>query len=502
MVVLPILCENVIYTNYNQAIIPTVLIPLTGVTVLLSSIASVIAGWFGIKLKMEGPKQLLEVLLKKKVLTSALLINLAMIGAYRAYQYIKQLPIPILLIENKSRLNASLSLENYENSLGRVHSFVLDNNYSVHDKERYELKEIWDQKLKTGPFRSGVISGNSLFYGVDDGLIHEIDIQSGKSKRLFYIGTQVTTRPVIYNSHLFAGEGNHDTHHARIYSFDLKTGKFSGAFKTIGHTEGQPLIETFNHETLLFLTAGKDGLYAISPDSLKEKWHAKDGHLDATVSIEEGIVYTASGREKGSEKDQIYAVAYDFSTGKKIWKQELPLSNWMHPVIGTKDICYSLGEIYFPSKLGFLYCLDKKTGHADFTIPFESPLIGKSLILKSQDLELAIVSSFNGEVCAINTLLKLKVWCTKTGNKNTTYAFSSVDYDSKRNLLWYASVDNGLFAFDIKTGNIKIHWLPTKSVYKKWNETNASVNIKDDSIFIADQTGVIRKLIITKTDIL
>jgi outer membrane protein assembly factor BamB len=487
MDVLPILSAKVTGFNYNLAIIPTILIPLTGVTVILTSIATAIAGWFGIKLKMEGPKQLLEVLLTKKILISALLLNFGLIGIYKGYKFVKTLPSSLIAIKYQSSLNAVPSAFFYENSLGRPHSFQLQSD--LKNVLPINLKVIWTQKLKKGPFRSGVISGNSIFFGADDGKIHELELETGITKRRFYIGTQVTTRPIIYNSHLYAGEGNHDTHHARIYSFDLKTGKFSGAFKTKGHTEGQPLIETFNNETLLFLTAGRDGLYAISPTTLKEKWHVIDGHLDATVSIEDGIIYTGSGKEKGNQNDRTFATAYNFSTGKKIWKTELPLSNWMHPIIGRKNVCYTLGEIYFPSDVGLLYCLDKLTGVADFSIPFEAPLTGKALILKLVKDELAIITSFKGEVCAVNLQTKSKLWCTPTGNKKTTHAFSSVDYDSQRNILWYASLDNGLFAFDIKSGTKLTHWLPTN-----WNETYASVTIKGNSLYLGDLFGEIRKI--------
>jgi outer membrane protein assembly factor BamB len=494
MDVLPILSVKMTGLNYNMAIIPTVLIPLTGLTVILSSLATVVAGWFGIKLKMEGPKQLLEVLLTKKVLISAVILNFAMIGAYRGYQYVKTLPSPLVTIRHQSNLNAVSSGGSFETSSGRVHSYEITDVTYQKNSNILDLTEVWTQKLKKGSFRSGVISNNSIFYGSDDRMVHEIDLDTGKNKRTFFIGTQVTTRPIIYNSHLYVGEGNHETHHARIYSFDLKTGKFDGAFQTKGHTEGQPLVETFNNETLLFITAGKDGLYAISPNTLKEKWHMIDGHLDATVSIQDGVVYTGSGREKGNNQDRVYATAYEFSSGKKIWKKELPLSNWMHPIVGLKNVCYTLGEIYFPSQVGMLYCLDKKTGLADFSVPFEAPLIGKPLIIKSNGKELAIVSSYNGEVCAVDLKTHNKQWCNKTGTDKTTYAFSSVDYDSKRNLLWYASLDNGLFAFDLKTGVVKTHWTPMKSAYKTWNETDASVTIAGDSLFVADIEGVIRRL--------
>ena len=162
--------------------------------------------------------------------------------------------------------------------------------------------------------------------------------------------------------------------------------------------------------------------------------------------------------------------------------------------VRQKNVCYSLGEIYFKSNVGFFHCLDKKTGLPDFSIPFESPLIGKPLILKSPNSELAIFSSFNGEVCAVNLLTKTKVWCVKTGSEKTSYAFSSPNYDVKRNVLWYASADNGLFAFNPINGAIITHWLPKQSAFKTWNDTLASVTIHGDSLYLSDMEGVLRRL--------
>ncbi|NBO38699.1 hypothetical protein EBU99_08960 [bacterium] len=53
--------------EFQTLIIPTVMIPLTALTVALTMVASFIAGLFGIRLKTEGPRRLLEVLLKPRV---------------------------------------------------------------------------------------------------------------------------------------------------------------------------------------------------------------------------------------------------------------------------------------------------------------------------------------------------------------------------------------------------------------------------------------------------
>ena len=472
----------------NSAIIPMVLIPLTAVTVVLTSIASIIAGWFGIKLHTEGPKQLLEVLLKKQVLMSMILVNLLGWGLYKTYDYISNHSSWLYTIKYQSGKNAKESMENYPESRTRNHDYI--GTLTIPKKPNLEM--LWTKKFEQGPFRSGVVTNKTIFYGMDNGYIYEIDKNSGEQKRKFFIGTQVSTRPIIFNQRIYVGEGNHDTHHARIYSFDLKSGQFLKAFTTLGHTEGQPNLGTYHNENLLFITAGKDGLYAINPETMEPKWHNVDGHLDATVTIENGIIYAGTGKEKGSSSDRSYAQAYDFSNGKTLWKKELPLSNWMHPIVSTEDTCYVLGEIYFASDVGLLYCINKLTGAPHFSIPFDAPLAGKPYYIKNGNAEIIYTSDLKGTVCAIDINLKEKRWCQKTGKSTTDYSLSSVEFDSKRGLIWYASYDNGLYAFNPLTGEILFHWIPNKNE-TVWGETFASVNIDDDFLYTADINGVIRK---------
>lgn len=472
----------------SPGIIPMVLIPLTAVTVGITSLAGIIAGWFGIKLHTEGPKQFLEVLLKKRVLASMIMFNLLGIGAYKSYTYVKTLPSFLFTINHQSNSNALVSRQIYPESFSRPHDYL----GKILPANLHSLNLEKEMKLPKGAFRSGLISGDSLFYGVDDGNIYEVDKNNLSVKRKFFVGTQVTTRPIIYKNRIYSGEGNHDTHDARIYSFDLETGKFISAFQTKGHTEGQPLIGSFKGQDLLFVTAGVDGLYALDPISMKEVWHQKDGHLDATVTVENGVVYMGSGFEKGSTRDRSYAVAYEFSTGKKLWKKELPLSNWMHPVVTTTDVCYVLGEIYFESSVGLFHCLDKKDGAPHFSIPFDAPIASKPFYIKDQGEEYVFFGDFKGDICGVSINKKEKMWCQKTGNDKTTYALSSFDYDAKHGVLWYPSFDNGIFAVEPKSGKILTHWMPDQKI-SKWNDNYAAVNIDGDVLYHMDIEGVLRK---------
>ncbi|WP_185903000.1 PQQ-binding-like beta-propeller repeat protein [Bacteriovorax stolpii] len=475
----------------EPAIIPTVLIPLTAVTVALSSLAGLIAGWFGIKLNTEGPKQFLEVLLKKRVIFSMILMNLLGLGIYRSYIYVKTLPSFISTIEWNSKRHAIPSTDAYTESRMRPHDYY----GAIAPAQEMSVRLVNEQKIPAGAFRSAAISNHSLFYGSDDGRIYEIDQKDLKTKRTFFIGEQVTTRPVIFNGHIYTGEGTHLTHHARIYSFDLKTGQFTGAFQTKGHTEGQPIIVTKDKTDFMLVPAGSDGLYAVDPNSLKEIWHVIDGHIDGTVSVEKNIVYIGTGVEKGKQGERSFAIARDLVSSKLFWKKELPLSSWMHPIITRSDVCYVLGEIYLPSKVGLVYCLDKKTGTPHFSIPFDAPIASKPFFISEGDNEYLYLATMQGEVCGININKKEKMWCqqTKKDQNFDAYALTSLEFDPQRGTLWYPSADNGIFGFSAKEGQILAHWNPSKNE-TPWNENYAAVNVVGDKIFHIDIKGNMRML--------
>ena len=473
----------------HYSIIPTVIIPLTFLTVGLTSLAGMVAGWFGIKLHTEGPKQFLEVLLKKRVLISMVVMNLVFWGVYKSYVFIHNLPSFLVTINYHSNKSAVPSTESYPDSLFRKHDYLGELTPSTLNSLKLE-KEI---KIDKGAFRSGVISGDSIFYGSDDGYIYEFDKNNLDIKRKFFVGTRVTTSPIIYQNKIYVGEGGHDTHYARIYSFDLTSGKFINAFKTTGHTEGQPLIEKFKNNDMMFVASGRDGLYAVDPNSMKEIWHKKDGHLDATVAVENDVVYIGTGVEKGNSGDRSYAIAYDYLTGRAIWKKELPLSNWMHPVVTDKDVCYVLGEIYVQSSVGLLYCLNKIDGNPHFSIPFDAPLTGKPYYVKdSKNLnEYILLGAINGDACAVDLNKKEKIWCNKTALSDSTYSFSSFSFDPTRSLLWYASAEGGLYGMDLLNGQVLL-----KEASKKTTDNYSAPTIEGNSLYHMDIKGHLKKYVI------
>lgn len=324
-----------------------------------------------------------------------------------------------------------------------------------------------------------------MFVGSDDGHVYELDQDSGAIIRKFFVGTEVSPEPVIWNHRLFAGEGIHTTHHARIYSYDLKTGGLVGTFQTKGHIERMPAIFESNGHALMFIPAGKDGLYAVDPETLQEVWHRTDlGHVDNEVRVDEGRVFIASGIEKGTT-DRIHrAHALRFPDGATVWKEELPASSWHPPLITETDVCFTTGEIYVDSKYGQFSCYDKRTGLSRFSYNSDAPLHSVPLKVGS----LVIVGDLSGQVCAIHWPKGWKSWCSQTYQKN----HASVSYDEKGYFV-YPSKTDGVLVLDPRTGTRLIEWNPSDAE-GKLGEVYGRITTTAGAWFIADMSGNVRRV--------
>jgi outer membrane protein assembly factor BamB len=327
------------------------------------------------------------------------------------------------------------------------------------------------------------VSGQSAFVGCDDGYTYELDQIDGKILRRFHTGTQVTTEPLIWNSRLYVGEGVHTTHHARIYSFDLRTGQMLGTFQTLGHTEGNPILATSHGISSLFAMAGKDGIYSLDPDSLEQRWHQVLGHTDSEVRVEGDRVFFATGVEKGEPASSHRAYALDFSTGKVLWSAELAASGWMAPVIIGREVCFGVGEIYSESKFGALTCFDQSTGEMTHTINTKSPVLGVPFLLG----QTVMTSNLDGEVCAFGWPSGNRLWCHKTEGKT----FASVTYEDHGNF-FYPSAKEGLLLLDATRGSLKAKWMPTAD-QGKWAKSYSRVTRGADGWYLSDSVGNIRK---------
>ena len=474
------------FQTAQQLIIPTVMIPLTAITVALSMLASFIAGLFGLSLKTEGPRRLLEVLLKPKVLLSALILNLLVIGGMAAYNHIKNRPVMLWRIERTARLEGQPSERIYGNYSAVQSEFVKPSAASaVNSKPQIQFG--WSLKLPKGAFRAPVFSGGSAFVGTFDGHVYELDVNTGEQLRRFFVGTPVTPEIMIDDGILYVGEGVHDTHSARIYAFDLATGQLKNSYSTRGHTEGQPVMASHRGEKTMFVVAGSDGIHAVNPKDMSLKWKVNDGHIDASVRVAGGRVFAGTGREKGdTEKNRSFAVAYDFSSGERLWKMELPASSWMSAILWNEQVCFVYGEIYFDSDLGGIACFRQDNGLPTQTYNIGVPQTTMPLVVN----DVLYSTDKNGSVCAIDLNQKETKWCQKVGQaKSINYA--SPVYSQTRNALVYATMNDGLCLIDIDSGEVLVNarfedLSPELSGFKS---VYAPVAVFEESFLVADAKG-------------
>lgn len=486
-----------ISNSVQTMIIPTVMIPLTAITVALSMLASFIAGLFGIQLKTEGPKRLLEVLLKPRVLLGALALNFAILGGVHGYTYVKNYPRFLWTIQRNQEKEAKESNRHYENHHAVVGEHILSGSSaklrtvgapvvlaqkveSTQFAQRNELNAVWTQTLPKGAFRAPLVSGGSLFVGSMDGFVYELDAPSGQLIRRFFVGTPVTPELTIDDGKMFVGEGVHETHSARIYAFDLKSGALAGTYQTKGHTEGQPVIAEHGGQKLLFAVSGSDGVHAIDPQTMTARWTANAGHIDSSVRVFNGRVFTGTGREKGdTEKNRAYAVAYEFSKGTELWKVELPASSWMSPVIWRDEVCFVFGEVYFESGLGGIQCFRQDSGRPTRSINLASPQTTLPLVIG----DALITTDSKGTVCSLDLNSQQTQWCQKVAFKKGMN-FASPVYSPERDALVYASMDDGLYVLDRASGRVL-----SRTVVKDLKAVYAPVEVSGLDIFVSDIKG-------------
>jgi outer membrane protein assembly factor BamB len=471
-----------------RAVVPTLVLPFAAVSLILNVLATFVAKLFGVELRWEGPKRLIEVLLKPKVILSAILFNLLIAGGYYGLQYCRGFPAPLWYIErtNLKLIQASPNLtegRTYPDSV-QVWNQIdrLDNSQL---KKPAQLQQSWKVKLPKGIFGAVTLSGRSVFVGTDDGHTYELDQGSGQILRRFYTGTPITPSPVIWKSRLFIGEGEHTSHHSRIYSFDLKTGQLLGAFQTKGHTEGTPFIAEYLGVTSLFVSAGSDGIYAIDPLTLQERWHRKLGHVDSDARVSGHLVFIGTGAEKGYLRKSHQAFALNFLTGQVQWITNLTESNWMPPLLIGNNVCFGTGEIYSKSHFGQLSCLEQTTGKPQQQITTSAPIFGAPLLLGNK----VVIANMNSEVCAYEWPSTVQKWCRKFKGKRT---YASVTSDEKGNIL-YPTAQDGILILDRDTGKTLTSWRPDLQE-GVWAKSYSRIEVGPDAYFIADSVGNVRKL--------
>jgi outer membrane protein assembly factor BamB len=477
------------------AIIPTVVLPFTIVGMILTSLATWIAAFFGVKLKAEGPKRLFEVLMKPKILIFSVLANFLCYGAYKGGLQIYHGPYPLWWVKyQNSTPQPSGPNITFENSINKIPSSASPQaspsaallKSKLSGKSISAINVVWESQLQGLIFGTPIISGSSLFTGEYGGRLLELDLDSGKVLRRFQIGKPVMASPVIWNNKIYVGEGEHLTHHARIYSFDLKTGTFLKAFGTEGHVERASVLAEIGTgttaQTLLISPAGKDGLYAVDPETMQKVWQAPIGHVDTFPAVDSERVYVGTGLEQGFAETPTKVFALDIFTGNKIWEKALPTSVWGVPIIWNDVVCFGVGDVYNNTHYGQLTCYDKKTGKEYFAYNTTGALISQATIRGDH----LIIADFYGTIYQFNLKTKSLDWTISVPIKKYNYA--SVVIDAQDRIILPGL--EGLYIYSRTNQQLIFAWKPKDP----WLGTYTNVVFYKDLWVIADVKGMVRAL--------
>jgi outer membrane protein assembly factor BamB len=477
--------------TYYPMIIPTIVIPFTVVLAALSAAATFIAGLFGIQLKAEGPKKLLEVLMKPRVLVAAFFSNIILIAAVKGFYYWKDAPVMLSRIESKQRALAKPSSLLYPDNVSNGETMpasIPSPTAKTTESLNGSVTLVWSRKLGAASFRGAVASANSAFVGMDNGYIQEIDLATGEARRDFYVGTAVSGLVRVHDGALIAGEGTHDIHHARVYKFDLASGRLVGTFTSQGHIEAEVIPASWQNKTSLLVSTGAGGIVSLNPQTLDQQWQFREGHIDAAARVVDKTVFVGTGREKeniGGSKGVAFAI--DLLSGKKLWQQELPASTWMRPIAVKDRVCFVFGEVYFHSDLGGFYCFMQRDGTPDIAYNNAAPIVSEPVLLDDD----VITADLQGKVCRVSLRDGLAKWCRSTGK--AAKAFANPVYDPKFHLLVYPSEKEGVLVMDPANGHIVTTWKGDGRT-NPWAPTLAPMVITEDGWLVVDMGGNLRKL--------
>lgn len=458
------------------AIIPTVVLPFTILGMILTSVATYVAAFFGVELKAEGPKRLFEVLMKPKVLLWALVSNVVIYGLIQLGQYIYNGPYPLWWIHMQN--TPAESTQKDYSALEQGPAIVT----SPGNSAIQSVKVVWENKTNEIHFGALVVHGTSVFAGEESGGLSEYDLKDGQRLRRFEIGKPVMASPLILEQNIYVGEGIHTTHSARIYSFDLLSGTFAGSFATHGHIERAAVPTKIQEQSILLVPAGKDGLYAVDAKTMKQVWQAPVGHIDSSPLTDGEFVFVGTGLEQGFEETPTKIFALNVKTGSIVWEKSIPTSTWGVPVLWQEYVCFPMGDVYKNTRYGQLACYHRQSGNFYAAFNTTGALVGKPVITGAH----LLIADFYGTIYQYNLKTKELEWTVQVPTKGINY--SSVFIDEKDRVILPGA--EGLYFYDREDQKELFVWKPST----KWRGAFTNVVQANGLLILSDRTGTLRAL--------
>jgi outer membrane protein assembly factor BamB len=267
---------------------------------------------------------------------------------------------------------------------------------------------------------SPLVNGDVVYIGAahqrgfsQRGGLYCLDRQTGKERWVFDGGGEmkpVFSSPCIADGRLYVGEGFHQDSACRLFCLNAKDGTKLWDFPTASHTESSPCVEGGR----VFFGAGDDGIYCIDAVTGKERWHFRGLHVDSSPAVVGERVYASSGYGR----PEIFCL--DAKSGEVRWRNVVNVPAFASPVVDGGHVFFGLGTgdllTSTDSPAGALLCVDAKDGSMVWRFDVPDAVHGKPAV----DSHRVFFGSRDGNLYCLDRHVGQLQWKRALGSPSVT----------------------------------------------------------------------------------
>ena len=223
------------------------------------------------------------------------------------------------------------------------------------------------------------IKGDSLFIGAYDGFLYALTLTGEEmwEPREVGDGSPIVGSPVVVNGTVLVGSSD-----GNLYAFDASDGSQQWAFPTGDKVWSTPVAL----DGLAIFGSLDHNLYAVDVERGALVWRfTTEGGITGAVAHGSGKVYV------GSFDSVFYAI--DAKSGDEVWNFEGAGGWYWGAAVFKHD------TVYAPSLDGTLYALDSESGDLIWSVATGGPILGSPAIVADR----IAVSSQEGRIMLVRT---------------------------------------------------------------------------------------------------
>jgi len=267
-----------------------------------------------------------------------------------------------------------------------------------------------------------------LYVGTDANAAIAIAAHTIQTKYELENGGAVEGSPAVTKDNVYVGFKNN-----LFAAFSRADGKLLWKYETKGPVTTTPLV----HDKMVYFTTSNGLCYCLNAETGTFKWKFSVLSKASSPAYEKGATFEKDMVIVGTDRQQVYAL--NAKNGDQVW---------MYYGAGGQILISDL-RVFATSKEGIIFAIDKLTGHQDWH--FTGHLV-------SGTTDLALANNFlvfrNG-----NNIIALD---SRSGEgfkwqKNLSHPLASEPI-IVGNVIYAASLDGKLYAFDLETGNEYSHF--------------------------------------------